>query len=350
MERNQIPLTNILNKTAQIKPSMAFVAGDFSAWQAAARKKLEELLGLPFKKCEDLFETEFDTQNENYREIRFTFQSEDGYFVPCHLLIPSGATLPLPVVICLQGHSTGMHISLARPKFDGDEKDISNGDRDFASGAIKKGFCALTVEQRGFGECGGNRETGRTECYEHSMANLLIGRTTIGERVWDVSRAIDILKKHFSSIIDKENIICMGNSGGGTTTIYAAALDTRIKTAIPSCSFASFDDSIASIHHCSCNFVPNIRKYFDMGELTGLIAPRTLLIVSGKHDKIFPIASAKKEFETTKALYSNTDGSCRHIIGPEGHRFYYDLAWREFDEVSNKNIDKSAAQLYNLKL
>lgn len=336
MERNQNPLQFTLQEMQSTEPCMRYNGRDFSQWQKNARRKLTDLLGLPYAFCDDCFKTESEEQFETHREIRFTFQSEKGYFVPCHLLIPSNAVSPPPVVICIQGHSTGMHISLARPKYDGDQEDISDGDRDFAVGALKKGFCALTIEQRGMGECGGTPDG--PACYVHTMANLLIGRTTIGERVWDVSRAIDVLEKYFSQVIDKDNIICLGNSGGGTTTFYAACVDTRIKTAIPSCCFARYDDSIAAMRHCTCNFIPDIRKYFDMGDLGGLIAPRTLILVSGEKDRIFPIDSAKKSFEITKSLYAHTDGVCRHVIGPEGHRFYYDAAWDAYRSANGKKI------------
>lgn len=336
MERSKNPAQHTLKEIKKIEPCMRYRGGDFEEWQKKAREKLAELLGLPFERCEDCFQIESDEQKENYREVRFTFQSEEEYFVPCHLLIPTGATKPLPVVICIQGHATGMHISLGRAKFEGDEASISSGDRDFAIGAIKKGFCALTLEQRGLGECNG-MEPGRHGCHVPTMADLLIGRTIIGERVWDVSRAIDVLEKYFSEVVDKENIICLGNSGGGTTTFYASCLDERIHTAVPSCAYASYDDSIAAMLHCVCNFIPNIRNYFDMGDLGGLIAPRTLIVVSGAQDDIFPAESAKKCFAVTKFLYEHTNGSCRHVIGSEGHRFYYDLAWGAYDELQKNN-------------
>ena len=335
MNRNQDPVKHTLEEIKKIEPCMRYRGGDFAEWQKKSRMKLAELLGLPFVHCENLFTVVFDEPRKTHREIRFTFQSEAGYFVPCHLLIPNGADEPLPVVICLQGHSTGMHISLGQPKFKGDAETISGGDRDFAVGALRKGFCALTVEQRGMGECGGTPEG--PDCHVHTMANLLIGRTTIGERVWDISRAIDMLEQHFSKEVDRDNIICLGNSGGGTTTFYAACMDERIRTAIPSCCYASYDDSIAAMFHCTCNFIPQIRKYFDMGDLGGLIAPRTLILVSGEKDTIFPIDSAQACFAVTKSLYGHTNGACRHVIGPEGHRFYYDLAWKMYDDLQGES-------------
>ncbi len=335
MERNQLPIKTVLNHTEKITPSMRYDGGDFAQWQKKAKEKLSELLGLPFKKCEELFIIDFEEQHEDFKEIRFAFQSEEGYFVPCHLLIPNGAKMPLPTVICLQGHSTGMHMSLGRAKYPYDQEGIDDGDRDFAIGAIKRGYCAIAVEQRCMGECG-QKEDGDPDCYGSSMANLLIGRTTVGERVWDVMRVIDTAIAHFSDVVDKDNIICLGHSGGGTTTFYSACLEERIKTAIVSCAFASYDKSIAAMYHCSCNFIPNIRKYFDMGDLTGLIAPKNLILVSGAEDNIFPLFSAREQFKTTKKLFEIANANCAHVVGEGGHRFYYDKAWSKYDEILQK--------------
>ena len=72
------------------------------------------------------------------------------------------------------------------------------------------------------------------------MAALLIGRTTVAERVWDVSRAIDAVAKYFPQA-DSRRVVCVGNSGGGTTAFYAACLDKRICVAVLSCSVCTFE-------------------------------------------------------------------------------------------------------------
>ncbi|MCL2157965.1 MAG: alpha/beta hydrolase family protein [Oscillospiraceae bacterium] len=308
-----------------IAPSFGYNGGEpFVEWQNRALIKLNELLGLPFAKCEESFEIESETKHREFTEIRFSFQSEPGYYVPCHFLVPSKADKPLPLVICLQGHSKGMHKSLGRIKYPGETID---GDRDFAVRALKEGYCALAIEQRCFGECGG-LENGDPNCFKSSMAALLIGRTIIGERVWDVQRAIDTIERHFPQA-DAKKIICMGNSGGGTTTFFAACVEPRINFAMPSCYFCTFDDSIAAMHHCACNYVPKIRNYFDMGDMAGLIAPRPLVIVAGKNDDIFPIHGVEKAFASAHGYYSaaGREDNIKLVIGDGGHRFYADDAW-----------------------
>ena len=46
-----------------------------------------------------------------------------------------------------------------------------------------------------------------------------------------------------------ENIICMGNSGGGTTTFYVGCLEPRVKYVMPSCSVCTYEDSIGAMEH-----------------------------------------------------------------------------------------------------
>ncbi len=144
------------------------------------------------------------------------------FFTLCNLWVPKINAKKIPMVICLQDHSTGSHISLGRPKFEGDEETIFSGNRDFAVQIVKEGYCALAIEQRGFGECGGTEKG--LACLVPSMTALLYGRTTIGERVFDISRVIDVITKNFD-FVDADKIACMGNSGGRTATINASAID-----------------------------------------------------------------------------------------------------------------------------
>ena len=83
--------------------------------------------------------------------------------------------------------------------------------------------------------------------------------------------------------------------------------------------------------HCMCNHIPGIRKYFEMGDLAGLIAPRRLVIAAGKEDEIFPIDGVEKAFETAKSYYEKLGAAdkCTLVIGEGGHLNYADLIWDE---------------------
>ena len=319
---------NYLNEAIRgVEPADAYSGKDYAEWSGKAREKLKELLGMDkFKKVAPALEIEYEKKLEGATEIRFTYESEAGYRVPCHMLLPDGVKNP-PVMIALQGHSKGMHISLGRPKYDGDEETISGGDRDFCVRAIKEGYATIALEQRNFGECGGTSEG--PQCTYSSLTALLMGRTTVGERVWDIARLIDVLEESFADKIDVDKICCMGNSGGGTATVYVAALEDRIKLVMPSCAMCTFKDSIGAMPHCACNFVPHMAEHFDMGDLMALAFPKYFIQVSGIEDPIFPLAGAIEVFEKGRRAYSENGAEDKTVLvkGDGGHRFYADDAW-----------------------
>lgn len=324
-----------------IKPSLSFDDScDYDSWKAKVKAKLTELLGDMPEKTDIDIKVKWTRWHDDFIEKRIIFTAEKNCEVPCHLWIPKDAPKPCPVVICLQGHSNGMHISMSRPINDEDRELIEEGgDRDFAVQIIKQGYAALVLEQRGFGERFSpahlkfDNRIGTT-CWHPAMTAILIGRTLIGERVWDISRAIDMLET--MPEIDSDKIALMGNSGGGTATYYAACMEERIKIAMPSCSVCTFMDSIVSKRHCMCNYIPNIAKYFDMGDLACLIAPRKLVMVSGEHDIGFDIEGARKSYDTIERIYKKAGApdNCRFVVGNEGHRFYADISWPVFKKLS----------------
>ncbi|MCL2508208.1 MAG: hypothetical protein FWF05_03425 [Oscillospiraceae bacterium] len=326
-----LPLALHLDQMSKTVPAMRY-RGDipFEQWQAAAREKLRDLLGMDtFQLCDPDFEQQAAEDMGAYLRTKFSFQSEEGYRVPGWWLRPKALT-GSGVVICLQGHTTGMHISLGEAMYPEDSETL-DGDRDFAVQTVGRGMCALVIEQRNFGERG-REDDG---CYRPATTALLMGRTTIGERVWDVMRAIDAARANLVQELPGEaEFYCMGNSGGGTATYYASCLETRIVKSMPSCAVCDFDESIAPIRHCICNYVPGIRKWFEMGDMGGMIAPRPLLIVAGQEDRIFPIDGTLATFERIKSLYDAAGASdkCVLHIGAEGHKFYRE-AWEAFEEL-----------------
>lgn len=322
-----LPLEHHQSLLHAATPALRYAPGeDFAAWQARARQKLQDLLGLPLPSCAPELIIHSTREQDGVTRVEFTFASEPGYRAAACFLYPTACKGKLPLAVCLQGHSTGMHISLGEPKYPGDEDVITGGDRDFAVRALREGYCVAVLEQRAFGVCGGTPEG--PDCFRAAMTALLLGRTLLGERVWDVMRLLDVLEQNFPQA-DMQNILCMGNSGGGTTTFYAACLEQRIRYAMPSCAVCSYAPSIGDVEHCSCNYVPAIARFFDMGDLAGLIAPRALVIVAGRMDPIFPLKGVQEAYAQAQTLYAacGAPDRLKLVLGDGGHRFYADAAW-----------------------
>ena len=311
------------------KPILAYdETVDYAKWKGQVRDKYMELLGMDNiakNACEIKVEIEEVKETEEYTRYRYVFESEKGCYVPCYLLIPKTGKEKYPVCICVQGHSTGFHISIGEKKYEEDEKNLETST--FALDAVKHGYAALAIEQRGMGErttleqrrgpaltCG---------CYYTVMTALILGRTVIGERVWDVSKAIDSLQ-YFAEKLDVEDITMVGNSGGGTATYYSACFDERIKVAAPTCAVCSYKESIGDMWHCSCNYVPHSAEYFDMGELAALIAPRKLLVSVGEIDPIFPLKGVKDVYSVIEKIYEkeNVSENCRLVIFPDKPHYF----------------------------
>ena len=319
------------------KPLLKFDENaDYATWKKAIREKYIELLGLEEiakNACDIKIEIEEEVKKDGYTRYRYVFESEKGCLLPCYLLIPDTGKKKYPVLLCLQGHSGGFHISIGEKKYDGDERCLSTST--FALDGVKNGYAALCIEQRGMGE----RQTlqnhrGRVEgegcpCYYTAMTALLLGRTLLGERVWDVSRAIDSLSNF--DCLDLDDITCIGTSGGGTATYYSACYDERIKLAVPNCAVCSYKTSIGDLWHCSCNYVPGAAKYFDMGELATLIAPRKLLMVNGQKDPIFPIDGARDVYSVIEKIYQKEGvaENCELLETDREHYFCKDIVFNK---------------------
>jgi cephalosporin-C deacetylase-like acetyl esterase len=332
------PFSYNFKKIKAVKQAMAFSANaDLEEQRKAMAKKLRELLAMqaPLDQCTPVIE-ENRTDDPRFDEVRFLIESEPGLFLPAHLIYPKSMPGKIPLVVCLQGHSKGMHISLAREPYPSKTPIAVEGDRDFCIQAVARGYAALALEQRGFGElsCDPN---GKVSCHELGCHASLLGKTLLGERIYDVSNAITAVTGYFD-FIDPSRIGVMGNSGGGTVSYYAACLDDRIKVSMPSSSFCSIADAWGGIRHCSCSYINGILQYFEMADLALLIAPKHLIAVNGIYDHLQPFESAKREFERIKTIYEKVGAPdhCAFVVGNEGHRFYADLAWSVFDDHINR--------------
>jgi len=322
-------------------PALAFdPAQDFHTQKDRILEKLRELVG-EMPRLVPLNPTvEYTEEYETFTEHRISFDVEENVRAVCMLCIPKLGKKKYPLAICLQGHGKGMHVSMGRRKYESEKPDT--GDRDVAVQALRRGYAALSLDQRGFGERRTDVEMptgkdGSPKCQVTAMNALMVGRTLIGERCWDVSRAIDLALTYPE--IDGDRILCTGNSGGGTTTYYAACLDERIKVAMPSCAVCTYESSICSIYHCVCNYIPRIARYMEMGDLAAAIAPRKLIVINGAKDPIFPQAGVEQCFDTIKSIYTaaGVPDHCALATGEGGHRYYAAQAWSAFDAMENWN-------------
>ena len=315
---------------SQITPALQYKGGDVNNWQSRLRRKLRQSVGdMPEERC-DLCPRRLWMREGPLGTIeKIAFTSEPCADVVAYVCLPKGVEPPYTFMICLQGHSTGMHNSIAVQQDDETKPLQVEGDRDFGLGCMRRGIAALCIEQRSFGE---RREQKQERvsthgCHDATMHALMLGRTLIGERVYDVDRGIDYLASRGDA--DMKSIGVMGNSGGGTISLFSAALLPRISFAMPSCYFCTFRDSIMSIGHCMDNYIPGLLKVAEMSDIMGVFAPKPVVLVAGKEDEIFPIQATRRAFRKLRHIYDSCGAKsrCHLVVGDGGHRFYADDAW-----------------------
>ena len=312
---------------------------DYAEWKKAIKEKLIELSGFDLvaaNACPPNMQIESEEERDDCRIIRFTFESEVGETVPCYLVIPKLGQKKYPVAITLQGHSSGFHNSIGIKKYPADENYHPRGQ--FALQAAKQGYIALAIEQRSMGERKPTRanRAKNDSCRFAGHVALMLGRTLLAERVWDISRAIDLLENF--EVADTDKIVITGNSGGGTASFYAACLEERIKICAPSCAFCPYPESILDIFHCICNYIPSAYRYFDMQDLACLIAPRSFIAIAGKEDDIFPIHGVRRGFETVREIFkaNGVEGNCRLVETPKNHWWCEDIVWSAINEEASR--------------
>jgi dienelactone hydrolase len=297
------------------------------AWQKRLRAKLVELLGgfpathAPLRPA--VVETrEFPA----YRREKVVFDSRPGMSVLAYVLLPKAAKTPAPVMICVPGHGRGVDDIVGIDDKGNDRTNKSGYQHDFALQVVEAGLAAVAIEPLAFGcrrdPLNAKQGLGRSSCQPSAGGALLVGQTMIAWRVYDVMRTLDYIATRPE--LDSRRAGCMGISGGGTCTLFSAAVEPRLRVALVSGYLNTFRDSVGSLSHCIDNYVPGILNWAEMYDIAGLIAPRPLFVESGEKDNIFPIQASIESFRRVKGIYEvfGVPDRAEQEVFPEAHSFW----------------------------
>jgi dienelactone hydrolase len=297
------------------------------AWQKTLRTKLVELVGgFPAEKS-PLRAFTLETRTfPTYTREKVVFDSRPGVSVLAYVLRPQKASTPSATVICVPGHGRGVDDIVGIDEQGRDRTDKAGYQHDFAIQVVEAGLAAVAIEPMAFGcrrdPINARQGLSRKACEPAAGGALLLGETMVGWRVWDVVRTIDYIASRPE--LDATRVGCVGISGGGTATLFAAALEPRIRAAMVSGYLNTFRDSVGSLAHCIDNYVPGILNWGEMYDVAGLVAPRPLFIESGEKDNIFPIAASVESFRQVREIYGVFQATDRveQEVFPGEHSFW----------------------------
>lgn len=300
---------------------------DAQAWQSRLRSKLTELLGgFPTERAPLQPVTVEVRDFPAYRREKIIFNTRPGLSALAYVLVPHNARTPLPVVVCVPGHGRGVDDIVGIDDKGQDRTDKAGYQHDFAIQVIEAGMAAVAIESIAFGArrdaITARKGLGTNACQPAAGGALLVGETMIGWRVWDVMRTLDYIGSRPD--LDANRVGLMGISGGGTVTVFGAALEPRVKAAFVSGYLNTFRDSIGSLSHCMDNYVPGILNWAEMHDVAGLIAPRPLFVESGQRDNIFPIQASLESFNHVRDIYRvfSAEARVEQETFPAEHSFW----------------------------
>lgn len=303
---------------------------EWQRWRADLRARLAECLGgLPDERCPLSSQHLHAIDRPGYREEQVLFYSEPGVAVPCSVLIPRSVPPPYRPVIALHGHGgDGTRLILGHTCGDEEAAQLRGYNYDYARQLALHGFMVFAPVQRALGDRNEPDLAYRTgtglqqkSCEMAARVGLLLGKTLVGLRVWDVIRTVDYVRSRPEPLA--EGIGCLGFSGGGTVALYAAALDDRLSVAVVDGAFCTYRDSIMCSCHCLDNYLPGILRYADVGDIGGLIAPRPFLVEHGTEDNVFPIEGVRQACRDAARPYAllGQGDRFRSAFFRGGHRF-----------------------------
>ena len=299
------------------QPALTPATGSISP--EATRHDFLRLIDRP-RVAPDVEETAMPAPAPDLVESHLAFTSEPGQRVPALVVKPATATGRLPVVIVL--HGTG-----------GRKED----NLDTLERIARAGMIGVAPDGRYHGER--SAEGHGTKSYYVAIAQAYRDGKShpwLYDTVYDVMRLIDVLQTRPD--VDPARIGLMGFSKGGMECYLTAAVDPRIKVAVPCICLQSFRweldhdqwhhrigtvqggfDAASQFSHASPadpafvqhfydRLVPGIDSEFDCPAMLTLIAPRPMLAISGEKDPINPLPCAQLAADTARAAYA-ADGS-----------------------------------------
>jgi cephalosporin-C deacetylase-like acetyl esterase len=179
----------------------------------------------------------------------------------------------------------------------------------------KRGAYVLTYDPVGQGErsqfwdAEKQRSRYNLSCGEHAVLGnplYLLGSGLARFRIWDGMRGLDYLAS--LPEVDAKRLGCVGNSGGGTLTAYIAALDPRVRVAVPGCYITTLPRRMGNRIQRDPESDPEqdifrfVSEGIDHVGLLALRAPRPTLIAAARLD-FFPIEGARESFAEAKKLF-----------------------------------------------
>jgi dienelactone hydrolase len=254
------------------------------------------------------------------------FDTEDTMSVPAYLLVPERRTEPGTAVLAVHGHGPG------KSRICGLDPEAP-ADSDYAAELARRGHVVLAPDLRCFGERADWNPPDHYGCDTNLVHQVMGGWNPLTQNLWDLARSLDLLEAH--PMVDPARIGMVGFSYGATTTLFLAALDERVRAAVVAGFLSSWGESHkVPWNMCGSQVLFDMLGNMEHVDLGALIAPRALLVVSGREDLIFPLAAAEESVTRLRRVYEHVGAGDRlaQDVHDGEHQWHGDVAYPFLDQ------------------
>lgn len=340
---------------------------DIEAWRKVARASLVDRMAVP-----PLGGTPKVTVKEQFiydglQIEKITWQLPYGRPTEAVVLKPVNAKGPLPGILAFHDHGLDKfhgHVKLIQtsanrdPLIEAHQKEYYSG-RAWANEIARRGYVVMVSDAFDFGsrrvklsdvpehmrnglDYRNDEDPANIKAYnkwaaeqEHVMSKSLLsaGTTWPGVFFAEDQKALDILCERKD--VDVERIGCAGLSGGGVRTHYMAAMDPRIKCAVPVGFTTTWKDMVMykSFTHTWMAFIPFISRELDLPEIIGIRVPMPILCLNNTDDPLFTLSEMKEADNVLRDVYKKANAQDRYKCSfyPGVHKFEKDMQEEAFD-------------------
>jgi len=340
---------------------------DIREWQETARKSLADRLAVPHLGATPKVTVKEQFTYDGLQVEKVSWQLPYGRPTEAVILKPANAKGPLPGILAFHDHGMDKfhgHVKLIRtsanldPLMDAHQKEYYS-DRGWANEIAKRGYVVMISDAFDFA----SRRVKLSDVpldmrngldflneddpenikvyniwaaeHEHVMAKSLFsaGLTWPGVFFAEDQKALDILCERDD--VDAGRIGCAGLSGGGVRTHYMAAMDPRIKCAVPVGFTTTWKDMVMykSFTHTWMAFTPLVASDLDFPEIIGIRVPMPILVLNNTDDPLFTLSEMKVADNILRDVYkkANAQDHYKCSFYPGVHKFEKDMQEEAFD-------------------
>jgi len=319
-------LINYFDKNSRKNGFNAVNVEQYYNWKNETVNILKETIGINKMKRDNFNAKVIDKVSfDDYDRLKIVIQTQKGVLMPMYVLIPIKSKANNVPVIALHGHGSNGKEGIV-----GIINENINNDTVYALDLVKRGFTVFCPDLCGSGERRELKNQGfdkvlETSCTDLNNVMISMGISLIGFITFDLISLVDYI--YTFDNLKLEKLICVGFSGGGLSCLWLAAIDERVKYTVTSGYFHGFRDTILQSNFCGCNFIPNLWTIIDIGDLAAMIAPRNLLIESGKDDELngsSGIDNVYSQLDIAIKAFKlfNKESNIINIVCDGGHKWY----------------------------